>query len=109
MYSPKNVRHDSVTPCEAFCFETWIVGGYLMIFAGSLNVCCGYQNCSPRNCVAPSTVMNGADSSSIRKTLPTGCCFSGCRVPRPTGPCTPMIDTFIFSVIPPATGYGSSL
>src|SRR5688572_29084474 len=80
-----------------------------MIFDGSFSVCFGYQNCNPRNCVAPSTVMNGADSSSMRKTLPTGCCLLGCFVPRPTGPCTPMIETFIFSTTPESTGYGSSL
>jgi hypothetical protein len=63
------IDHALAAPCAAFCFEPWIVGGYLMIVSGSLIVCFGYQNCSPRNCVAPSTVMNGADSSSMLKEL----------------------------------------
>ena len=84
--------------------DTLIVAGYRMIFAGSSSVCRGYQNCKPRNCVAPSTVINGSDSSSIRNTLPTGCAFSGCRVPLPTGPCIPTSEAFIRRTSPPATG-----
>ena len=74
-----------------------------MTFFGSVSVCFGYQNWTPRICVAASTVKNGFFSSSMAKTLPTGWFFVGCFVPRPTGPWTPMSETFIFRTMPPST------
>jgi hypothetical protein len=102
MNSPKKVRFDSVTPCAGLSRDAWMVGGYSMTFFGSVRVCSGYQNCTPRICVAPSTMMKGFLSSSIAKTLPTGWFFVGCFVPRPTGPCTPTRETFILSTMPPS-------
>src|SRR5438552_2006775 len=79
-----------------------------MIFSGSDRVCFGYQNWIPRTCVACSTIRRGSPRSSVAKTLPTGCALDECLVPRPTGPCAPIRDVFIFKITPPVRRYGSA-